>query len=79
MQHGDAAQRDVIRHAIEHGEVERLPEIIQIVRATGALEATRRAARDEARRAQDHLNALPPSEFKEALLYLCAQAVDRTS
>jgi octaprenyl-diphosphate synthase len=79
MQQGDAAQRELIRHAIEHGEIERLPEIVQIVRTTGAIEATRRAAREEARRAQDHLNVLPSSEFKEALLYLCAQAVDRNS
>ena len=45
MSNGTAAERDLIRHAIEHGEVERLDEIIQIVRRTGSLEATRQTAR----------------------------------
>jgi octaprenyl-diphosphate synthase len=31
-------ERQLIRHAIEHGELERLPEIIAIVRQTGALQ-----------------------------------------
>ncbi|MEY2689047.1 MAG: hypothetical protein RL375_3245 [Pseudomonadota bacterium] len=79
MEKGTPAQREVIRHAIEHGEVDRLPEIIAIVRSTGAIEATRQAAREEANKAQAHLTALPPSQFKEALLYFCAQAVDRNS
>lgn len=79
MQHGSSTQRDLIRHAIEHGEVERLPEIIEIVRSTGALEATRQAARDEANKARAHLSSLPSSQFKEALLYLCAQSVERSS
>ena len=39
-------QRALIRHAIEHGEVERLAEIVAIVRETGALDATRDAARE---------------------------------
>ncbi|MEY8689718.1 MAG: octaprenyl diphosphate synthase [Leptothrix sp. (in: b-proteobacteria)] len=76
---GTTAQRDVIRLAIEQGDVDRLPEIVDIVRQTGALEATRQAAREEAQRARDHLIAVPPSTFKSALLYLCSQAVDRQS
>jgi octaprenyl-diphosphate synthase len=77
MSHGSATERELIRHAIEHGEVARLPEIIEIVRATGALEATRAAAREEARKASAHISCLPPSEFKEGLLQLCVQAVER--
>lgn len=79
MQAGTEDQRQLIRHAIEHGEVERLDEIVAIVRSTGAIEATRQAAKDEARKAQDYISSLPPSQFKEALLYLCVQAVERTS
>lgn len=77
MQRGTEAQRQVIREAIEHGQVERLPEIIEIVRQTGALDATRDAARIEADKARAALSHLPPSRYTEALLYLCAQAVDR--
>ena len=79
MERSNEVDRQVIRHAIEHGEVERLPQIIEIVRRTGALDATREAARAEALRAQQQLSALPPSQFKEALLQLPSLAVDRTN
>ncbi|MBQ0932305.1 octaprenyl diphosphate synthase [Ideonella alba] len=79
MDHGTDEQRQLIRHAIEHGEVERLPEIIAIVRATGAIEATRQAARDEAERARACLSALPASEAKIFLLELAVRSVERSS
>ncbi|MEY8688803.1 MAG: octaprenyl diphosphate synthase [Leptothrix sp. (in: b-proteobacteria)] len=79
MQRGTPAQRELIRHAIEHGEVDRLPEIVAIVRETGALEATREAARDEAAKAEAKIFALPSSQHKIALLQLCSQSVERTS
>jgi len=78
MERGDAQQREMIRHAIEHGELERLPDIVRIVRTTGALEATRSAAREEAEHARNSINALPGSPYRDALLELCVQAVDRS-
>lgn len=79
MERGTPQQRALIRHAIEHGEVEKLPEIIEIVRETGALEATREAARAEASKARECLSALPMSESREALLEFCVRSVDRSS
>ncbi|MBI5259313.1 MAG: octaprenyl diphosphate synthase [Burkholderiales bacterium] len=79
MQRGTDAQRLLIRHAIEHGETERLPEIIAIVRQTGALEATREAARVEADKARNSLRALPSTRAREALLELCVRSVERSS
>ena len=78
MERGTAEQRALIRHAIEHGEVAKLPEIIRIVRETGALEGTREAARLEADKARDCLAVLPPSESREALLEFCVRSVDRS-
>lgn len=78
MARGSDTQRTVVRHAIEHGEIERLPEIIAIVRATGALAATRDAAELEVARARTALAALPASEHREALLHLCAQLLERS-
>ncbi len=79
MARGSAAERDLVRHAIVEGEVQRLPEIIDIVRRTGALEATRNAARSEVDQARDALSALPESPYREALLHLCAQSTERSS
>src|SRR5437867_4372881 len=59
MERGTTQQRALIRHAIEHGEVQRLAEIVTIVRDTGALELTRDAARSEADKARQCLHRLP--------------------
>ncbi len=78
MERGSDEERALLRHAIEHGEQERLDEIVAIVRATGALEATRDAARAEAKLARDCLNLLPSSKWREALLDFAAQSVERS-
>jgi octaprenyl-diphosphate synthase len=78
MERGNAAERSLIRHAIEHGEVARLPEIVEIVRRTGAIAATRDAARTESEKAAEALGVLPPSPLKTALLELCFRSVERS-
>ena len=79
MERADPSQREMIRGAIKDGEVARLSEIVGIVRATGALAATREAARAEAAKARESLSALPASMYREALLELCVRSVDRSS
>ena len=79
MERGNPAERDLIRHAIEHGEVARLSEIVDIVRRTGAITATRDAARAEAEKATQSLLVLPASAYREALLELCVRSVERSS
>ena len=79
MERGSSADRQLIRSAIEQGEVTRLEEILGIVRRTGALEATREAARAEADKARGSLSALPDSMHREALLEFCVRSVERSS
>ena len=79
MERGSDSERALIRHAIEHGEVQGLPGILAVVRRTGALEATREAARHEAEQAAMMLSALPESRAKQALLDLAARAIHRSS
>ena len=78
MERSTAEQRSLLRHAIEHGEHERLDEIVAIVRSTGALEATREAARAEAKLARDCLALLPRNKWQESLLEFAAQSVERS-
>jgi len=79
MERGNAEQRLLLRGAIEHGEVARLDEVIALVRATGALEATREAARAEADKACKVLELLPATAYREALLDLSVRSVERSS
>jgi octaprenyl-diphosphate synthase len=79
MERGSDAQRQLIREAIEQGEMARLAEIVDIVRRTGALDATREAAEREAALARQCAETLPPSAARAALLELCSRAVHRSS
>ena len=79
MERASAPERSLIRHAIEHGELHKLPEILAIVRRTGALDATRAAAQGEADKARTVLQALPPSAARTALLELCVRSIRRSS
>ena len=79
MERGTTTERELIRHAIEHGEIARLPEVVEIVRRTGAIDATRDAARAEADKARHALDVLPASAYREALLELAVRSVDRSS
>ncbi|MEO8058470.1 MAG: octaprenyl diphosphate synthase [Burkholderiales bacterium] len=79
MERGTADERELLRHAIEHGEVARLPDIVEIVRHSGAIAATREAARAEADKAARCLGVLPASIFREALLEFCVRSVERSS
>ena len=78
MERGSAQERELIRHAIQHGEVARLAEIVEIVRHTGAIGATRDAARTEAEKARESLKVIAPSTSREALLEFCVRSVDRS-
>ncbi len=68
---------DVIRAAIAERSSRQLPEVLAIVAASGALDATRAAALAEAERACSALAALPDSAYREALLALARHATTR--
>ena len=69
--------RQLMRHAIEHGNTSRLDDILTIVRRTGALQATREAARAEADKACAALASLPDTSARKALLELSSRSVER--
>ncbi len=77
MQRGTPAQSELIKHAIENGDITALADIVAIVKSTGALEATRAAANTEAQRAIAALEHLPVTPYREALHTLAAQLLDR--
>jgi len=77
MQRGTPAQSTLIRAAIEAGDSTQLTQIVDIVRETGALEATRDAAAAEAQRAIDALSGFPANEHATGLLQLAAQLLER--
>jgi octaprenyl-diphosphate synthase len=79
MQRCSDDERVQIRRAIEQGAADELPNILAIVRRTGALQATREAAEREAAKAQACLSQLPATAARTALLDLCARSAQRSS
>jgi octaprenyl-diphosphate synthase len=76
---GTAAQVTLVREAIEHGGRDRITEVCEAVRASGALDYTHRRAREHADAALSALVALPDSVYRDALTSLASIAVDRSS
>ena len=79
MQRGTPEEAQLIRQAIEQGEVERMAQIVEIVKRTGALDATREAAQQQAERAKRCLELLPANEWRESLLELSFDSIHRSS
>jgi octaprenyl-diphosphate synthase len=79
MARGNSDERALIRHAIEHGEIARLDDVVAVVRRSGALEVARGVARAEAAAARQCLHVLPASIYRDALLELCFRSADRSS
>jgi len=77
MQLGTSHQRDTIRNAIETGAVTELQEVVDIVRQTGALEATLQAASFEAKRAITAAQQLPGNKYTDGLIQLASQLLER--
>ncbi len=79
MQKGTDAERQMIRHAIEEGGLDKLGDIQAVVESTGALAYTASRAREAADLAIDALQRVPESEYKQAMITLADFAVRRRS
>jgi octaprenyl-diphosphate synthase len=75
---GDTGSR-VIRQAIEAQSGEHLPEVLRVVKDSGALDYTREAARRQSELAVDCLSVLPESPYRQALDDLNRFCVSRLS
>ncbi|OFZ85203.1 MAG: octaprenyl diphosphate synthase [Betaproteobacteria bacterium RBG_16_66_20] len=76
---GSAAQAATVRRAIVEGGRADFAQVLEAVRATGALEYARAVATREAEGARGALQALPGSNYKDSLLELASFSVVRRS
>ncbi|MCC5878549.1 MAG: octaprenyl diphosphate synthase [Idiomarina sp.] len=80
MWHSDSAQAKVIREAIEKGgQRDKLEQVMQTMRDTGAIEYAQNKAVEETKKAIAALSLLPESEYKNALAALAQIAVKRVA
>ena len=77
LKHGTNEQQTKIRKSLEQGTLQYLPEILDAVAATNAIDYTRSIAAAEVDQALSALNILPPSKYKDALAELAQYAIHR--
>ena len=77
MQRGNAEQRELIKAAIETGGVAMLDQVVEIVKATGALDVARLAAMQEAQRAIAAARERPEGPYTDCLIQLAQQLLER--
>jgi octaprenyl-diphosphate synthase len=77
MQHGSVEQSARVRRAIEEGGRDDFEGVLDAIRATGALAATRLRAQQESQRAIDAISLLPDTHARQILLQLAHFAVAR--
>jgi octaprenyl-diphosphate synthase len=77
MRVGDAAQRDLIRNAIENGDRDAIDAILVAIESTGSITYTARQAELHAEHARQALSAVPESPHKQALVDLTYYSIHR--
>lgn len=78
MQNGNADQKQLISTAIKEGGLDRLDEIIAVVKQSGALEYTHQKALERIVIAQECLAVVPDSPYKDGLELIAQSAIERS-
>lgn len=77
MDQGTAAERHMIREAVETGGTQNLKSIQIAIESSGGLRYTAERAREEAQTALNALKILPASRYRDGLKSLAQFAIDR--
>lgn len=77
LQHGTTAQQEKVKLSLKEGTLDYLPEILEAIAQTEAIQFTKDVARVEVDKAITALQALPNSVYKEALVELAQFALQR--
>ncbi len=77
LNHGNNYEKNLVRHAIEHGDVSSLDKILDAIESTQAISYTYRLAEIYANKAISALGLFPDSIYQEALKQLAEFSVAR--
>lgn len=77
IREGTAEQAELIKNAIRHGGLDHLDDIISTVQQSGGLEYTMDQARKHTEKALAALSNIADSPYKQSLIELAEQAVNR--
>lgn len=77
LQNGNAQQIKVIEESVKLGDKSRLPEVLEIISDTKALDYTQNVAEEEAQKAIKCLDVLADSKYKGSLIDIARYTVTR--
>lgn len=77
LQNGTPGERKLIAEAVQSGGLDKLQDIIQIVKQSGALAHTRKLAQNRIQTALQNLTGLPDSPYRTGLTLVADAAVNR--
>ena len=72
-------QAKTLREAVVNGGTQRLKEVLATIESTGGIAYTEDVAGEQARIAKKHIEALPDSRHRAAMIELTEFAISRTS
>jgi octaprenyl-diphosphate synthase len=78
LREGDAAQKKIIRDAIENGGLDNIDAVMEIIESTGSIAYTARQAEAQAELARAALAPVPDSPFRQALIDLTHYSIHRS-
>lgn len=79
LQRANPRESEVLRQAVLEGHGTNLDQVVSIVKSLGAIDASRAAAASEAQRAIDAASMIPRTTYRDCLLELPAQLLERRS
>ncbi len=77
LKHADPEQAQMLKQVIEHGDRDQLEQVVEVIQSTKAIDYTQQVALQEVELAKQHLECLPDSDYKMALLSLADFSVSR--
>ena len=77
LKHADPEQAQMLKQVIEHGNRDQLEQVVEVIQSTKAIDYTQQVALQEVELAKQHLECLPDSDYKMALLSLADFSVSR--
>lgn len=78
IERSSGSDKRVLESAITNASRDNLDAVLSIIEKTGSLAYTARAAREQAKLAQEALESLPRSQYRDALMELAEFSVERT-
>lgn len=77
LKHGTSEQQNLIKQTLSSGSLDNLPDIIQAIQETKAIDHTKQIAATEIDKAISALHVLPETAYKKALIDLAHYALSR--